>query len=119
MQYRRLLGCQAHGLVLKPRLMVQRERQEQIEEKKALKREEREMARRHEFVRRCRIAVEEKRQKVCCTYAAPRAAYAVLSLSSSADWCLNMRETLSCSQRGSWSLSRHVWLCACSDSSVG
>ena len=43
---------------------VQRDRQEQIEEKKALKRQERELARRHEFVRRCRIAVEEKRQKV-------------------------------------------------------
>ncbi len=45
-------------------ILLQRDRQEQIEEKKALKRQEREMARRHEFVRRCRIAVEEKRQKV-------------------------------------------------------
>ena len=43
---------------------MQRDRQEQIEEKKALKRQERELARRHEFVRRCRIAVEEKHLKV-------------------------------------------------------
>ena len=45
---------------------MQRDRQEQIEEKKALKRQERELARRHEFVRRCRIAVEEKHLKVQC-----------------------------------------------------
>ena len=54
-------------LILWPNAL-QRDRQEQIEEKKALKRQEREMARRHEFVRRCRIAVEEKRQKVGCMH---------------------------------------------------
>lgn len=53
------------GLLLTPSsTILQRAREEEIEERKAMRRHERDVARKREFVRRVRVQIEERRAEV-------------------------------------------------------
>ena len=45
-------------------MVMQRAREEEIEERKAMRRHERDIARKKEYVRRVRVQIEERREQV-------------------------------------------------------